>query len=67
MQQRRRRRHIPAFGEWNQQCEELPITQYFESAMQAGHYYHAAAGGVVLFRTSASPPPHKPAEKVQRS
>ncbi|XP_062204581.1 uncharacterized protein LOC133906645 [Phragmites australis] len=68
--ERGRRRHIPAFGEWNQQCEELPITQYFESAMQAGlvragHYYHDAAGEVVLFRSSASPPPHKPAKKVR--
>ncbi|TVU50603.1 hypothetical protein EJB05_01981 [Eragrostis curvula] len=70
MEQRGRRRHIPAFGEWNQQCEELPITQYFESAMQAGlvragHYYHDAAGEAVLFRSSVSPPPHKPAKKVR--
>ncbi|GJN35826.1 hypothetical protein PR202_gb24636 [Eleusine coracana subsp. coracana] len=65
MQQRGRRRHIPAFGEWNQQCEELPITQYFESAMQAARYYRDAAVEVVLFKTSSSPPPHKPAKKVR--
>ncbi|KAL6643456.1 hypothetical protein ACP70R_018222 [Stipagrostis hirtigluma subsp. patula] len=64
MEQRGRRRHIPAFGEWNQQCEELPITQYFESAMHGGRCYHAA-GEMVLFRSSASPPPHKPAKKVR--
>ncbi|KAF0908990.1 hypothetical protein E2562_030533 [Oryza meyeriana var. granulata] len=66
-----RRRHIPAFGEWNQQCEELPITQYFESAMQDGlvvtagrHYYHDAAGEL-LFKVAASPPPQKPHKKVR--
>lgn len=65
--------HIPVFGEWNQlQCEELPMTQYFESAMQAGlvaragHCFHDGAAEVVLFRTlSGSPPPHKPAKKVE--
>ncbi|CAL4892530.1 unnamed protein product [Urochloa decumbens] len=81
MEQRGRRwQQIPVFGEWNQlQCEaELPMTQYFESAMQAGlvarpghHCYHdAAAGEVVLFRSSSSsgsPPPHKPAKKVRSS
>uniref|UniRef100_A0A0D9XYT8 Uncharacterized protein n=1 Tax=Leersia perrieri TaxID=77586 RepID=A0A0D9XYT8_9ORYZ len=57
--QKGRRRHIPAFGEWNQQCEDLPITQYFESAMQdglivtAGHYYHDAAGEL-LFKVRCS-------------
>uniref|UniRef100_K3ZAE1 Uncharacterized protein n=2 Tax=Setaria TaxID=4554 RepID=K3ZAE1_SETIT len=76
MHQRGRRRqhmHIPVFGEWNQlQCEELPMTQYFESAMQAGlvaragHCFHDGAAEVVLFRTlSGSPPPHKPAKKVR--
>ncbi|KAL6854384.1 hypothetical protein ACP4OV_019287 [Aristida adscensionis] len=73
MEQRgRTRRHIPAFGEWNQQCEEqeLPITQYFESAMQAGLVaagrYYPSAGEVVLFRSSASPPSQqKPAKKVR--
>ncbi|CAN6328920.1 unnamed protein product [Urochloa humidicola] len=79
MEQRGRRwQQIPVFGEWNQlQCEELPMTQYFESAMQAGlvatraahHYYHdasAAGEAVVLFRSSSgSPPPHKPAKKVR--
>ncbi|KAG8048588.1 hypothetical protein GUJ93_ZPchr0009g1514 [Zizania palustris] len=59
------RRHIRAFGEWNQRCEELPITQYFVSAMQAGHYYHAAAGEV-LFRV-ASQPAQKPPKKLVRS
>ncbi|XP_008802103.1 nuclear receptor subfamily 4 group A member 3-like isoform X2 [Phoenix dactylifera] len=37
-----KRRHIPAFGNWDY-CDDLPITQYFESARQAGlirgHYY----------------------------
>lgn len=69
-----RRRQIPAFGRWNQHSDdEVPITQYFESAVQAGllvrpggnRYYHDATGGeLVLFRSSASPPPHKPAKKV---
>uniref|UniRef100_A0A0E0J9L3 RIN4 pathogenic type III effector avirulence factor Avr cleavage site domain-containing protein n=1 Tax=Oryza nivara TaxID=4536 RepID=A0A0E0J9L3_ORYNI len=64
-----RRRHIPAFGEWNQQCEELPITQYFDSAMEqglvvtAGHYYHATAGEL-LFKVAGSPPPQKPPKKA---
>lgn len=71
-----RRRQIPAFGKWNQHSDdEVPITQYFESAVQAGllvrpaHCYHdaTAAGELVLFRSSASPPPHKPAKKVQYS
>ncbi|KAJ1685687.1 hypothetical protein LUZ63_017077 [Rhynchospora breviuscula] len=30
-----RRPQIPSFGDWNY-YNELPITQYFESAMQAG-------------------------------
>uniref|UniRef100_A0A1D1Y9D2 RPM1-interacting protein 4 n=1 Tax=Anthurium amnicola TaxID=1678845 RepID=A0A1D1Y9D2_9ARAE len=30
-----KRRHIPSFGNWDY-CEEVPITQYFESASQAG-------------------------------
>ena len=30
-----RRRRIPAFGNWDYD-DELPITQYFESAAQAG-------------------------------
>jgi hypothetical protein len=69
-----RRRQIPAFGRWNQHGDdEVPITQYFESAVQAGllvrpggHCCHdaTAAGELVLFRSSASPPPHKPAKKV---
>ncbi|CAL9122308.1 unnamed protein product [Musa textilis] len=29
------RRHIPAFGKWDY-SDDLPITQYFESAAQAG-------------------------------
>ncbi|RWW66752.1 hypothetical protein BHE74_00025877 [Ensete ventricosum] len=29
------RRHIPAFGKWDY-SDDLPITQYFESAVQAG-------------------------------
>ncbi|KXG23466.1 uncharacterized protein LOC8064080 isoform X1 [Sorghum bicolor] len=70
-----RRRQIPAFGRWNQHSDDddVPITHYFESAVQAGllvrpggHCYHAAAAGeLVLFRSSASPPPHKPAKKVR--
>ncbi|XP_010910348.1 uncharacterized protein [Elaeis guineensis] len=37
-----KRCQIPAFGNWDY-CDELPITQYFESARQAGlirgHYF----------------------------
>ncbi|XP_006664008.1 uncharacterized protein LOC102715529 [Oryza brachyantha] len=69
MEKGRRRHIVPAFGEWNQQYEELPITQYFESAMhaglvRAGHYYHAAAGDL-LFKAAGSPPPQKPPKKVR--
>ena len=82
MQQRgRRRRQIPVFGEWNQlqlqQCEELPMTQYFESAMQAGLvvragrccYHHGGTEAAALSSRSpsGSPPPHKPAKKVVRT
>ncbi|KAJ6349406.1 hypothetical protein OIU77_006901 [Salix suchowensis] len=35
MDERRRSGQIPAFGNWDQ-ANELPITQYFESARQAG-------------------------------
>ncbi|XP_039801465.1 uncharacterized protein LOC120665848 isoform X2 [Panicum virgatum] len=81
MERGRRRRQIPVFGEWNQlqlqQCEELPMTQYFESAMQAGLvvragrccYHHDGTGGgeaALSSRSpSGSPPPHKPAKKVR--
>ncbi|PAN20726.1 hypothetical protein PAHAL_3G406800 [Panicum hallii] len=80
MEQRGRRRQIPVFGEWNQQlqqCEELPMTQYFESAMQAGLVvraggrccFHDATGGgeaaLSSRSSSGSPPPHKPAKKVR--
>ncbi|KAG0455349.1 hypothetical protein HPP92_024641 [Vanilla planifolia] len=34
-EQGRTRWKIPAFGDW-ESCEEMPITQYFESASQAG-------------------------------
>jgi hypothetical protein len=79
MQQRGRRRQIPVFGEWNQQLQqcELPMTQYFESAMQAGLVvraggrccFHDATGGgeaaLSSRSSSGSPPPHKPAKKVR--
>ena len=66
------------FGEWNQQqCEELPMTQYFESAMQAGLvvragrccYHHGGTEAAALSSRSpsGSPPPHKPAKKVVRT
>jgi hypothetical protein len=62
---RARPRRIPAFGEWNYYDHggygygyagggDWPVTQYFESAMQAG-------GGMVI-ALPASPP--KPAKKV---
>ncbi|MQL95308.1 hypothetical protein Taro_027974 [Colocasia esculenta] len=35
MEDAMRRRPIPSFGNWDY-CEEVPITQYFESASQAG-------------------------------
>ncbi|KAG2628852.1 uncharacterized protein LOC120699294 isoform X2 [Panicum virgatum] len=73
---RRRRQQIPVFGEWNQQqCEELPMTQYFESAMQAGLvvragrccYHHGGTEAAALSSRSpsGSPPPHKPAKKAR--
>ncbi|RLN28071.1 uncharacterized protein C2845_PM05G19950 [Panicum miliaceum] len=76
MEQRGRRRQIPVFGEWNQQCEELPMTQYFESAMQAGLvvragrccFHDATGGGEAALSSrspSGSPPPHKPAKEVR--
>ncbi|WOL01630.1 hypothetical protein Cni_G10347 [Canna indica] len=39
---RMKRHQVPAFGYWDY-CDELPITHYFESAVQAGlirgHYF----------------------------
>lgn len=49
-----RRQRIPAFGEWNYDyigAGDWPVTQYFDSAMQAG---------LVV----AMPPSPKPAKKV---
>ncbi|KAJ6849442.1 uncharacterized protein M6B38_270650 [Iris pallida] len=62
---------IPAFGNWDY-CDEMPITQYFESAMQAGlirgHYCAAPAaaaadgygygcgGDADLFKVPVAPP-----------
>ncbi|XP_037460378.1 uncharacterized protein LOC119331317 [Triticum dicoccoides] len=53
---------IPAFGLWNY-CSDLPITQYFDLAMQARLLKRHrrccdAGGGLVLF--GASPSPRKP-------
>lgn len=51
----RRQQRIPAFGEWNYEYggagDDWPVTQYFDSAMQAG---------LVV----AIPPSPKPAKKV---
>ncbi|XP_066335619.1 uncharacterized protein [Miscanthus floridulus] len=55
---RARRQRIPAFGEWNYAyvgAGDWPVTQYFDSAMQAGRL-------VVATIPPSSPP--KPANKV---
>ncbi|VAI89183.1 unnamed protein product [Triticum turgidum subsp. durum] len=65
MEQRMMGCQIPAFGVWNY-CSDLPITQYFDLAMQARllkrHRRCCDAGGgerrLVLF--GASPSPRKP-------
>ncbi|XP_066342808.1 uncharacterized protein [Miscanthus floridulus] len=57
MKARARRQRIPAFGEWNYTyvgAGDWPVTQYFDSAMQAGR--------LVLAIPPSSPP--KPANKV---
>lgn len=51
-QGRARRQRIPAFGEWNYDYGgDWPVTQYFDSAMQAG-------------LAMAVPPSPKPVRKV---
>ncbi|KAL5203790.1 hypothetical protein ABZP36_008661 [Zizania latifolia] len=62
MKERVRRRRIPAFGEWNYDHDggygysdgDWPVTQYFDSAMQAG---------LVIALPPASPKPAKKAVK----
>ncbi|KAG8089729.1 hypothetical protein GUJ93_ZPchr0011g27001 [Zizania palustris] len=64
MKERVRRRRIPAFGEWNYDHDggcgygygggDWPVTQYFDSAMQAG---------LVIALPPASPKPPKKAVK----
>ncbi|XP_042416322.1 uncharacterized protein LOC122005363 [Zingiber officinale] len=53
----RRHRYIPAFGDWDN-SDDLPITQYFESAMQAGllrgHFHGEAPAYDDLFKSSHS-------------
>ncbi|KAG6490928.1 uncharacterized protein LOC122006870 isoform X1 [Zingiber officinale] len=49
-----KRQSIPAFGNWDY-CSDLPITQYFESAVQAGlvrgcQFHGEAAAGDDLFK-----------------
>jgi len=49
---RARRQRVPAFGEWNYDyggAGDWPVTQYFDSAMQA-------AGLVVAISPSTKPP-----------
>ncbi|XP_074577913.1 uncharacterized protein LOC141834487 [Curcuma longa] len=53
----RRHHYIPAFGDWDY-SNDLPITQYFESAMQAGllrgHFHGEAPAYDDLFKASHS-------------
>ncbi|XP_073013608.1 uncharacterized protein [Typha latifolia] len=52
-----KRAQIPAFGNWDY-CNELPITQYFESAMQAGVFhgkYFGEDGDLFKFPATAKP------------
>ncbi|ONK58803.1 uncharacterized protein A4U43_C09F16800 [Asparagus officinalis] len=67
-----RRVQIPAFGDWDY-CDEMPITQYFESAMQAGlirgHFFADEDAG--LFKAHpppapAPPPRSKPAPRSKK-
>ncbi|KAJ3671940.1 hypothetical protein LUZ60_008019 [Juncus effusus] len=37
-----KRAQIPSFGDWNY-YNELPITQYFDSAMQAGDLFYVSS------------------------
>ncbi|XP_073014088.1 uncharacterized protein [Typha latifolia] len=39
----KRTSQIPAFGHWDY-CDELPMTQYFESAIQAGLFHRHYLG-----------------------
>ncbi|KAF8402187.1 hypothetical protein HHK36_013142 [Tetracentron sinense] len=43
-----KRNHIPAFGNWDYN-EDLPITQYFESARQAGLLRYSSSGEQDLY------------------
>ncbi|WCJ43700.1 hypothetical protein M5689_024424 [Euphorbia peplus] len=43
MDEWRRSGQIPAFGDW-EKANEMPITQYFESARQAGLIRHTSSG-----------------------
>lgn len=50
-----KRVQIPAFGNWDY-CDAMPITQYFESAMQAGLIRgHFFAEDTDLFKVPAAP------------
>ncbi|WOL14415.1 hypothetical protein Cni_G23195 [Canna indica] len=69
------RRQIPAFGNWDY-CDDLPITQYFESAMQAGLVRDRFLGNpqdhdADLFRvddhnTNEKPPYHQHIRKAKK-
>ncbi|XP_038973502.1 uncharacterized protein LOC103695748 isoform X2 [Phoenix dactylifera] len=55
-----KRRQIPAFGNWDS-CDELPITQYFETARQAGlirGHYFAEDGDLFKVPVPVKPPHH---------
>ncbi|XP_042411588.1 uncharacterized protein LOC122001075 isoform X2 [Zingiber officinale] len=58
----RRHGYIPAFGDWDY-SDDLPITQYFESAMQAGllrgHFHGEAPAYDDLFKSSHSIKQHQ--------
>nr|XP_010927649.1 uncharacterized protein LOC105049627 [Elaeis guineensis] len=44
MENAKKRRQVPAFGSWNF-CDDIPITEYFESAMEAGLIHSHFFGG----------------------
>ncbi|XP_065851756.1 uncharacterized protein [Euphorbia lathyris] len=48
MDEWRRSGQIPAFGDW-EKANEMPITQYFESARQAGLIRHSSSGDFDLY------------------
>ncbi|RRT59513.1 hypothetical protein B296_00017353 [Ensete ventricosum] len=59
--------HIPAFGSWDY-CDDLPITQYFESAMQAGLVRGRPFGGedADFFKVTADTPVERQYQQGQQ-